>query len=63
VSRADARRLAAGLAPSLQRALAQAQAPIASQATIDVRVPRGRGVLADRIAAPLAGALRRERKR
>ncbi len=63
VSRANARRAIAGLAPALQRALAQSQAPISPQARIDVKVPRGRGVLADRVAAPLAAALRGERKR
>jgi hypothetical protein len=63
VSRADARRAIAGLAPALQRALAQSTAPIAAQRQVDVRVPRGPGALADRIAAPVSAALRGERKR
>lgn len=63
VSRADARRAVAGLAPALERALAQSQAPIAPQARVGVQATRGRGALADRIATPLAGALRGERKR
>jgi hypothetical protein len=63
VSPAEARRAIAGLGPALQRALAQSPAPIARQARIDVKVPRGRGALADRIATPLAAALRGERKR
>ena len=63
VSRADARRAIAGLGPALQRALAQSQGTIAPQARVDVKVPRGHGSLADRIATPVAAALRGERKR
>ncbi len=63
VSPRDARRAIANLAPALQRALAGGDAPIAAGERLDVRVPRGPGVLADRIAAPLAAALRGGRSR
>jgi hypothetical protein len=63
VSARDARRAIANLGPALQRALAQSQAPITSQAHVDVKVGRGPGALANRIATPLAAALRGERKR
>ncbi|MEJ7603335.1 MAG: hypothetical protein WKG01_35940 [Kofleriaceae bacterium] len=63
VSPRDARRAIASLAPALQRALARSDAPIAERERLDVRVPRGPGVLADRIAAPLAAALRGGRTR
>ena len=58
VSRADARRAIANLGPALQQALATPAPPIAPAAKLDVKVPRGRGPLADRIAVPLAKVLR-----
>jgi hypothetical protein len=58
VSPTDARRAIANLGPALQRALAGSTAPIAPAAKLDVKVPRGRGALADRIAGPLAKSLR-----
>jgi hypothetical protein len=58
VSRADTRRMAANLAPALQRVLATSSAPIAPARELDVRVPSGRGALADRVAARLAQRLR-----
>ena len=58
VSRAEVHRAIANLAPALQRALAQTSGTIAPQPKLDVRVPRGAGPLADRIAAPLAKRLR-----
>jgi len=63
VSQADARRAIANLAPALERALASPTAPIVARPQLDVRVPRGPGPLADRIAAPLASALRGGRTR
>ena len=63
VSRAEVRRAIANLAPALQRALASSTAPIASQKTVEVRaLPRGTGTIADRIAMPLARALRGGRR-
>jgi hypothetical protein len=58
VSRVDARRAIGSLGPALERALVSSTAPIASAATLDIKVPSGRGRLADRIAVPLAKALR-----
>lgn len=58
VARADARRAIANLGPALQRALGGSNAPISSATKLDVRVTRGGGTLADRIAAPLAKSLR-----
>jgi hypothetical protein len=58
VSRADARRAIANLGPALQRALAGSNAQITSATKLDVKVPRGAGTLADRIAGPLAKSLR-----
>ena len=63
VSRADARRLASQLGPSLQRALGTSQEQMKPQRQVDVRVKRGTGALADRIATPLATALRGGRTR
>ena len=63
VSARDARRAIANLAPALKRALGRGDAPVAAQERIDVRVPRGPGALADRIAAPLAAGLRGGRTR
>lgn len=63
VSPADARRLASQLAPALQRALGASRDQIVSQRQVDVRVPRGSGPLAQRIATPLAAALRGGRTR
>ena len=63
MSRADARRGIANLASALQRALASSTTPIASQTTVEVRaLPRGAGTIADRIATPLARALRGGRR-
>jgi hypothetical protein len=58
ISRTDARRAIANLGPALQRALAASTAPITSATKLDVKVARGPGTLADRIAAPLAKSLR-----
>lgn len=59
VSRADARRGLANLGPALQRALATSAEPIADRRTVEVRArPRGTGTIAERIATPLARALR-----
>jgi hypothetical protein len=58
VSRADARRAIANLAPALQRALAGSSGTITPRTELTVRVPRGSGALADRIAVPLAKQLR-----
>ena len=58
VSRGDVRRAIGNLGPALQRALATSTTPIAPAVKLDVKVPRGRGALADRIATPLAKALR-----
>jgi hypothetical protein len=63
VSARDARRAIANLAPALQRALARSDGTIAGRPNVDVKVPRGPGELADRIAAPLAAALRGGRSR
>ena len=63
VSRTDARRAVANLAPALQRALASSQTALVPQAKVDVAVPRGPGALADRIAGPVATALRGGRTR
>jgi hypothetical protein len=63
VSRAEARRGVANLATALQRALGSSTAPIASQNTVEVRaLPRGTGTIAERIATPLARALRGGRR-
>jgi hypothetical protein len=59
VSRADARRGLANLGPALQRALAAGSEPIVDRRSVEVRAqPRGTGTVADRIAKPLARALR-----
>ncbi len=58
VSPREARRVIANLAPALKRALDRGDAPISGRERIDVRVPRGPGALADRIAAPLTAGLR-----
>ncbi len=59
VSRADARRGLANLGPALQRALTASTGAIADQRSIVVRAqPRGTGTIAERIATPLARALR-----
>jgi len=63
VSASDARRAIANLAPALQRALARSDAPIVGRPSVSVSVPRKPGALADRIAAPLAAALRGGRTR
>ncbi|MFT3692971.1 MAG: hypothetical protein QM831_07510 [Kofleriaceae bacterium] len=56
VSKSDARRLASQLGPALQRAIGTS--PLQSAKQLDVKVPNGRGALADRIATPLAKAMR-----
>ena len=59
VSRGEAQRAISNLAPALQRALATGTEPIISRTTATVRaLPRAAGTLADRIATPLARALR-----
>lgn len=59
VSRAEAQRAVANLAPALQRALASSTEPITSRASVEAcALPRAAGTLADRIATPVARALR-----
>jgi hypothetical protein len=59
VSVGDARRAAVNLAPSLQRALAASTEPIVPRRSVEVKAaPRGTGTVADRVATPLARALR-----
>ena len=59
VSCGEARRGIANLGQALQRALAASAEPIAARPSVEVRaLPRGTGTIAERIATPLARALR-----